>query len=88
MFFWSWATTIPNIYYNKMKQLVNYGIDLNPITMSDIYIKKKLTTSYFINTNKIQIIECISITAFLTKAIYVLPRETKSCIIYYSFYNI
>lgn len=88
-FYWSWGTTIKNNRFNKIKKLVNYGIEFEPITMSDIYIKKKLISSSFKIEHNIQLTETIALALYLTKAIYHGYADTHNGgVIYFSFYKI
>ncbi len=89
-FIWAWNTNIYKYLHTKTNQLILHGINIEPITMSDFYIKKLLTNSC-INTKNNNIGDIIiSLGCYLTKAHgYLLQHDPKNNYsVFYVFYDI
>ena len=89
-FIWAWNTNIYKYLHTKTNQLILHGINIEPITMSDFYIKKLLTSSNINikNSNISNII--IALGCYLTKAHgYLLQHDsTINYSVFYVFYDI
>jgi hypothetical protein len=84
-FIWAWTANNHKYYHTKINQLILHGINIEPITMSDFYIKKILTTS-IIETKDQKFIEIITaLSCYLTKA-HGFIFETFQTNNYYTFY--
>jgi len=67
-FIWAWNTNIYKYLHTKTNQLILHGINIEPITMSDFYIKRILTNSS-IQTKDNNFLEIImALSCYLTKA--------------------
>ncbi len=67
-FIWAWNTNIYKYLHTKTNQLILHGINIEPSTMGDFYVKKILTTGK-IKTNNDYILKIImSLGCYLTKA--------------------
>jgi len=89
-FIWAWNTNIYKYLHTKTNQLILHGINIEPITMSDFYVKKLLTSSH-IKTNNDNITEIIiALGCYLTKAhgFIVQLNSTINYSVFYVFYDI
>ncbi len=89
-FIWAWYTNTKSDLYVKTKQLVLHGINTEPITMSDLYIKKILTSNK-IKTKNDNLLEIIlAISCYLTKGHGYLIRKDNNTnyMVFYVFYDI
>jgi len=67
-FIWAWNTNYYKYLHTKTNQLILHGINIEPLTMGDFYLKKILTTGK-IKTNNDYILKIIiGIACYLTKA--------------------
>lgn len=67
-FIWAWNTNIYKYFHAKTNQLILHGINIEPTTMGDFYLRKILTTGK-IKTNNEYILKIImGIACYLTKA--------------------
>ncbi len=67
-FIWAWNTNNYKYLCIKTNQLILHGINIEPLTMGDFYLKKILTTGK-IKTNNYYILKIImGIACYLTKA--------------------
>ena len=67
-FIWAWNTNIDKYLHTKTNQLILHGINIEPITMSDFYIKRILTSSS-IQTKDDNFLKIIyALSCYLTKA--------------------
>ena len=90
-FIWAWNTNIYKFLHTKTNQIILHGINIEPITMSDFYIKKILTSSCINISNNPRIIDIIiALGCYLTKAhgfiIETNPKENHA--VFYVFYDI
>jgi hypothetical protein len=88
-FIWAWNTNIYKYLHTKTNQLILHGINIEPITMSDFYIKRILTSSS-IQTKDDNFLEIImALSCYLTKAhSYLLEKDEKNHSIFYVFYDV
>lgn len=93
-FIWAWSTNIYKYLHVKTNQLILHGINIEPTTMNDFYIKKILTTSNINMTNNDKIGDIIiALGCYLTKAHgYFLRRSVhahaRNIDTFYVFYDI
>jgi len=89
-FIWAWHTNIYKYLHTKTNQLILHGINIEPLTISDFYIKKILTTGK-IKTNNDYIIKIIAaLASYLTKAhaYFFENDENKNYVSFFVFYDI
>jgi hypothetical protein len=67
-FTWAWNTNIYKYLHTKTNQLILHGINIEPLTMSDFYIKKILTTGKIKTDNDYVLKIIIALACYLTKA--------------------
>jgi len=89
-FIWAWHTNNYKYLHTKTNQLILHGINIEPITMSDFYIKKILTNSSIQTTDNIFLIIIMALACYLTKAHRYAIEHYKEInfYIYYVFYDI
>lgn len=67
-FIWAWNTNIYKYLHTKTNQLILHGINIEPITMPDFYVKKILTTGKIKSNNDYIITIIMALACYLTKA--------------------
>lgn len=80
-FVWAWRTNINKIGHIKTNQLILHAINIEPVTLSDFFIKKLLTSSNIKITreNEFILILIFAISCYLTKAhTYISERSDES----------
>ena len=88
-FIWAWNTNLYKYLHTKTNQLILHGINIEPLTMNDFYIKKILTTSKINTKNDYLLIIIIALTCYLTKAnAYAFGKSDKYYDSIFVFYDI
>jgi hypothetical protein len=88
-FIWAWHTNIYTYLYVKTKYLLLHGINTESKTMSDLYVKKLLTTNKIKTTSNNLIEIILSISSYLTKAhYYMIQAEKTNYMVFYVFYDV
>jgi len=84
-FIWAWNTNIYKYLHTKTNQLILHGVNIEPLTMGDFYLKKILTTGKIKTNNDYIITIIMALGCYLTKA-HAYLFETNKHINYGSFY--
>jgi hypothetical protein len=75
---WGWSLHKLNKYYVKIiKNLFDYGIQLNPNTPNNSFLKMELVTSRFKISDKIQLEIYAAIAAYLSKTTFVFKYDSN-----------
>ena len=89
IFYWAWALNLGSRYIIKTKQLIIYGINQEPKTLSEYYIKKILTSSFIrIYKDSIPLSLILAIAITYTKSNFMINKRYNNYIIYYGIYEI
>lgn len=89
-FIWAWNTNIYKYLHTKTNQLILHGINIETVTMSDLYIKKLLTSSNIKIRNQEIIDIIVALGCYITKAhgFYLERDPLKNFDTFYVFYDI
>ena len=90
-FIWAWNTNIYKYLHTKTNQLILHGINIEPITTSDFYIKRILTSSYIETKDEMFLKIIAALACYLTKAhgyIYEQHTDKQNYNILYVFYDV
>ena len=87
-FIWAWNTNTSKYLHTKTNQLILHGINIEPITMTDFYIKKILTSNTIKTFDQYFITIILALGCYLTKAHSYLFQRGSNYDNFYVFYDI